>query len=129
MLTGRAISDEPCRCRRRASVVCRCWGTRVGLRPGTGFPLVTSRRAASCEIRSNSDCTSPTTTTKAGGGTSSSAWQGQEARAFQPCGAVLRMERRVIGAQRLRSAQIVPDQGEIAAQPCGGFDDLPEPRC
>jgi hypothetical protein len=52
---------------------------------------------------------------------------GQEARAFQPCEAELQMVRLVLGAQRLRQAQIVPDQGEIAAQPCGGFDDFPEP--
>jgi hypothetical protein len=39
------------------------------------------------------------------------------------------MEWRVIGAQRLRQAQIVPDQREIAAQLCGGFDDLLEPLC
>jgi hypothetical protein len=37
------------------------------------------------------------------------------------------MERLVIGAQGLRQAQIVPDHREIAAQPCGGFDDFPEP--
>jgi hypothetical protein len=42
---------------------------------------------------------------------------------------VLRMERLVIGAQRLRQVQVIPDQREIAAQPCGGFDDFPEPRC
>jgi hypothetical protein len=65
MPAGRATSDEPCKCRRRASVVCRCWGRQVGLRPGMGFPLVASRRAASCSIRSNNCCASPTTETKA----------------------------------------------------------------
>jgi hypothetical protein len=65
MLTGRAISDDPCRCRRRASVFCLRWGRQVGLMPGMGFPLVASRRAVSCSIRANSCCTSLTTKTKA----------------------------------------------------------------
>jgi hypothetical protein len=65
MPTGRAISHEPCRCRRRVLVSCRYWGRPFGLRPGMGLPLVASRGAASWMIKSHSGYTSPTTTTKA----------------------------------------------------------------
>jgi hypothetical protein len=40
-------------------------GGQFDLRPGMGFPLVASRRAASCSIRSNNCCTSPITKAKA----------------------------------------------------------------